>query len=43
MGSWASVYGADHADTRNMCEGSVHESAGAHMWSWSTKWSAYAR
>ena len=31
---------AAHAETRNRCDGSVHESAGANMWSCRTKWCA---
>ena len=34
---------ADHAETRNRCDGSVHESDGANMWSWSVYRFAYAQ
>ena len=40
IGSFRSVQAADHADTRNRCEGSVQESTGANIASCSTYWSA---
>ena len=41
IGSWGSEQLAAHADTRNRCAGSVHESAGANMWSCRTNSFAY--
>ena len=34
---------AAHADTMNMCAGSVHDASDSNMWSASVKWSAYAQ
>ena len=41
IGSRGSAQWAAHADTRNRCAGSVHESAGANMWSCRTNSFAY--
>jgi hypothetical protein len=40
IGFFGSLQDADHAETRNRCDGRVHESAGANIRSCSTKWSA---
>jgi len=34
---------ADQAETMNRCAGRLHDSFGSNMWSWSTKFRAYAQ
>jgi hypothetical protein len=43
IGSTGRAHVADHAETRKRCEGSVHESVGANIRSWRTKFLAYAQ
>ena len=43
IGSSGSAHDADHADTRNRCAGSVHESTGPNIRSWSANDSAHVQ